>query len=98
LLYVKDEVNAEVSGMGAKVDKFESSVDENTLKIRKSPYLQALKTELKQVSWTSKDELAKLAKIVLGSTFALGLTIYAADLLIKGCLTSLKALIHLIFG
>ncbi|MGR3973191.1 MAG: preprotein translocase subunit SecE [Candidatus Rhabdochlamydia sp.] len=61
-------------------------------------YLEQLKNELKQVSWTSKEELRMLTKTVLIVTFAFGLAIYGVDLVIKGCLTSFKNLIDLIFG
>jgi preprotein translocase subunit SecE len=57
-----------------------------------------LKEELKKVTWTSKDELVLFTKIVVGSTFALGLGIYGIDLVIKGVLNGFGALIHLIFG
>ena len=61
-------------------------------------WLDGLKTELKKVTWTTKDELVLFTKIVVGSTFALGLGIYAVDLVIKGVLNGFGALIHLIFG
>ncbi|CAM0117435.1 preprotein translocase subunit SecE [Rhabdochlamydiaceae symbiont of Dictyostelium giganteum] len=61
-------------------------------------YLEQLKNELKQVTWTSKEELGTLTKIVVVVTFAFGLGIYGVDLVIKGCLTSFKNLIDLIFG
>lgn len=37
-------------------------------------------------------------KIVVGATFAFGLSIYAADLTIKGVLKGFTTLVHLIFG
>jgi len=61
-------------------------------------WLNGLKAELKKVTWTTKDELILFTKIVVGSTFALGLGIYAVDLVIKGVLNGFGALIHLIFG
>jgi preprotein translocase subunit SecE len=81
--------------MGVQVDKLGSEAE---IKPPKTGYLQALKNELKQVTWTSKDELVMFAKIVVGATFAFGLSIYGVDLLIKGCLAGFKTLIHLIFG
>jgi preprotein translocase subunit SecE len=63
-----------------------------------SGYVRELKEELKKVTWTSKDELVLFTKIVVGSTFALGLGIYGVDLVIKGVLNGFGALIHLIFG
>ena len=85
--------------MGVQVDKLEAPSETNVQpKAEKVSYLQGLKNELRQVTWTSKDELALFTKIVVGATFAFGLGIYGADLLIKGCLTGFKTLIHLIFG
>lgn len=87
--------------MGVQVDKLESPKEANeTIEVKstKMGYLAELKKELRQVTWTSKDELIMFTKIVVGATFALGLGIYGADLLIKGCLTGFKTLIHLIFG
>ncbi len=81
--------------MGVQVDKLEVPSEEKTQKIG---YLQELKKELRQVTWTSKEDLVLFTKIVVGSTFAFGLGIYGVDLLIKGCLTGFKTLIHLIFG
>lgn len=63
-----------------------------------SSYISELKAELKKVTWTTKEELIFFTKIVVGSTFALGIGIYAVDLLIKGVLNGFGALIHLIFG
>ena len=85
--------------MGVQVDKLEAPSDVKAeAKTPKIGYLQELKNELKQVTWTSKDELVLFTKIVVGATFAFGLGIYGIDLLIKGCLTGFKTLIHLIFG
>ena len=85
--------------MGVQVDKLESEAEiKPSAKSLKMGYLQELKNELRQVTWTSKDELVMFAKIVVGATFAFGLGIYGIDLLIKGCLTGFKTLIHLIFG
>jgi preprotein translocase subunit SecE len=84
--------------MGVQVDKLESSSEMQESKTRKISYLQELKRELKQVTWTSKEELILFTKIVVGATFAFGLSIYGADLFIKGCLTGFKNLIHLIVG
>jgi len=84
--------------MGVQVDRFGSSSEPEERVREKTRYLQSLKDELKQVTWTSKDELATFTKIALGATFAFGLGIYGVDLLIKGCLTGFRGLIHLIFG
>jgi preprotein translocase subunit SecE len=90
--------------MGVQVDKLEPRAElQPSPKIARPRfstvgYLQELKNELRQVTWTSKNELVVFTKIVVGTTFAFGLGIYGVDLLIKGCLTGFKTLIHLIFG
>lgn len=84
--------------MGVQVNKFESPSETQESKARKIGYLQELKNEFKQVTWTSKNELVMFTKIVVAATFAFGLGIYGIDILIKVCLTGFKGLIHLIFG
>ena len=61
-------------------------------------YVRELKEELGKVTWTPKGELFGFTKIVVGTTFALGLGIYGVDLLIKGVLNGFGTLVHLIFG
>lgn len=61
-------------------------------------YVRELKEELKRVTWTTKDELVFCTKIVVGSTFVLGIGIYMIDLVIKGALNGFGSLVHLIFG
>lgn len=84
--------------MGVQVDKLESPKETIEIKSSRMGYLAELKKELRLVTWTSKAELVMFTKIVVGATFAFGLGIYGIDLLIKGCLTGFKTLIHLIFG
>ena len=81
--------------MGVQVEQLSSQIETKPVK---TSYISELKAELKKVTWTTKEELILFTKIVVGSTFALGLGIYAADLLIKGALNGFGALIHLIFG
>ena len=69
-----------------------------TKKNRTVSYLTELKEELKKVTWTTKAELVLCTKIVLYSTFFFGLGIYLVDLIIKGLLSLVGLLIHLIFG
>ena len=81
--------------MGVQVDQLSSRTE---TKPSNRSYINELKEELKKVTWTTKDELILFTKIVVGSTFALGIGIYGVDLLIKGVLNGFGALIHLIFG
>jgi preprotein translocase subunit SecE len=81
--------------MGVQVEQLSSQEE---TKPKKASYITELKEELGKVTWTTKDELITFTKIVVGSTFALGLGIYGIDLLIKGVLKGFGALVHLIFG
>ncbi len=81
--------------MGVQVQELPSQTETKPSKIG---YIRGLKEELKRVTWTSKEELILFTKIVVGATFLFGLGIYGVDLLIKGVLTGIGSLIHLIFG
>ncbi len=81
--------------MGVKVESLPPQVEE---KKSGRSYIRELKEELKKVTWTTRDELALCTKIVVGSTFVLGIGIYIADLVIKGALNGFGAVVHLIFG
>lgn len=59
--------------------------------------IQELKEELKNVSWTTKDELKLSTKVVIGATFLFGIGIYLFDLVIKGCLDFIALVVHFIF-
>ncbi|MFI5334708.1 MAG: preprotein translocase subunit SecE [Chlamydiales bacterium] len=56
--------------------------------------IREYKEELKRVSWTTKDELKLLTKVVIGTTFVFGLGIYIVDLVIKGFLHLIGQLVH----
>lgn len=85
--------------MGVQVEQLSSQTETKPAQNKfGTSYISELKAELKKVTWTTKEELIFLTKIVVGSTFALGLGIYGVDLLIKGVLNGFGALIHLIFG
>jgi preprotein translocase subunit SecE len=61
-------------------------------------YLQSLKEELKKVTWTTQEELKFCTKIVIGSTFILGMGIYLADLIVKGCLDAIALIARWMLG
>ena len=61
-------------------------------------YMGELKEEMKKVSWTTQEELKFCTKIVVGAVFLFGISIYVADLVIKGALDAVKALSHMVFG
>ena len=76
----------------------DTSVQRNSKTRRFFAYIQELKSELRKVSWTTKDELLFSTKAVIGTTFVLGLSIYLVDLVIKGCLDFISVAVHYIFG
>jgi len=88
--------------MDAKINHTRIGSDSETHhaanKKRAFSYVQALKDELKKVSWTTQEELKVCTKIVIGSTFALGLGIYLSDLMVKGCLDTAAFVVRWIFG
>lgn len=57
-----------------------------------------LKQELKKISWTNKKELKNFTKMVLISTFSVGLSIYLIDMVIQKSLTLIHILTQRIFG
>lgn len=57
-----------------------------------------VKAELKKITWTSPDELRAYTKIVVGTTFILGMSIYFTDLCIQLFLNGLSFLVRLIGG
>lgn len=65
---------------------------------QKKNFIRELKEEIRKVSWTSKEELTKSTKIVLGATFAFGIAIYLVDLLVRSSLAGLDSLVHRIVG
>lgn len=61
-------------------------------------FVEEIKTELKNVTWTSKEELKVYTQIVVGSTFVLGLGVYLVDLGIQSVLNSLTWITRITVG
>jgi preprotein translocase subunit SecE len=81
----------------------DAKLGQNHVKVEKaSPkalnFVHELKEELKKVSWTTKTELQFFTKVVVGSTFALGIGIYLMDLIVKGILDGIAKIAYFIFG
>jgi preprotein translocase subunit SecE len=64
----------------------------------KGNFLRETQQEIKRVTWTTKEELISLTKIVLGATFMFGIAVYIADLIIRGCLDTIGQFVRWIFG
>ena len=61
-------------------------------------FITEIKSEIQKITWTNKDELIFYTKLVVGATFAFGMSIYLLDLLIQGTLGTLNFVLHLISG
>ena len=76
-----------------------SQKDETSLKKRRArDFIEDIKNEFKNITWTSKEELRVYTKIVIGSTFVLGLSVYFVDLAIQMVLNSLTWITRLTVG
>lgn len=59
-------------------------------------FIGDVKGELKKIDWTSPEELRVYTKIVVTSTFSLGLGIYCLDVLVQGLMSGLGVMIRLL--
>lgn len=67
-------------------------------KWRLRDFISDVKAELKKITWTSPDELRAYTKIVVATTFIMGMGIYAMDLIIQTVLNGLGFVIQWIGG
>lgn len=82
-----------------KVQNVTPSKDETSLKkFRIRDFIEEVKAEFRQITWTSKEELIAYTKIVVGSTFVLGLGVYLVDLSIQSVMNILTWTTRLISG
>jgi len=65
---------------------------------KKQSYFREVQSELKKVTWTSKEELLFCTRAVIIATFLFGLTIYVVDLGIRGILDVAGNFVRMIFG
>lgn len=85
--------------VGIKMEQLDSGSSSNSKsKSPKKNFLENLKTEIKQITWTSRSDLFLFAKIIVIATFGMGLSIYGTDLFIKGFLNIIRKFFHFIFG
>ena len=61
-------------------------------------FVQEIKTEFSQITWTPSEELKSYTKIVVGSTFVLGLGVYIVDLAIQTALNTLTWITRITLG
>lgn len=81
--------------MEVKKPQHSSAVDKTYSFKRVQEFVAELKSEIKKITWTSKEELITYTKIVIGATFAFGMSIYMLDLFIQSVLSSLNYLLHI---
>lgn len=94
------EVVTDVKSMELKKNGQNSrTVSEGTSKkYRVRDFIEEIKLELKNINWTSREELKTYTQIVVGATFAFGMGVYIVDLAIQASLNLLTWFTHLIFG
>lgn len=61
-------------------------------------FLVNIKAELKKISWTDPEELKVYTKVVVATTFFLGMGIYFVDLIIQNVLNGLHFLFRVMGG
>jgi preprotein translocase subunit SecE len=74
-----------------------SNVQEIEIVEEKPSFLTSMKQEVKKISWPSKTEIFQYTRIVIGSTFFLGFSVYLVDLFVKGVLDSTARIIKVLF-
>lgn len=65
---------------------------------KKVSYFREVQSELKKVTWTSKDELIFCTKAVIIATFLFGFSVYLVDLAIRGSLDLAGTVVRMVFG
>jgi len=61
-------------------------------------FFEHIKAEFNKIQWTEGEEVKVYAKIVVFATFALGMSIYIADLVIQKALLGVDVLFRVLFG
>ena len=91
-------MGAEVKSMEAKKSQ-QSTVAAQTLSVKRvQEFVADVKSEIKKITWTNREELLVYTKIVVGATLVFGMSIYALDLIIQGIMSSLNFLLNTISG
>lgn len=74
-----------------------SNAQEVEIVEEKPSFLASMKQEVKKISWPSKAEIFQYTRIVIGSTFFLGFSVYLVDLFVKGVLDSTARIMKVLF-
>lgn len=90
-------MGAEVKAMeikGTKTSAIENQI--STTKVQN--FMADMKNEVKLIHWTSREELIAYAKIVVGATLIMGISIYMLDLFTQTVLNGFSLILRLISG
>lgn len=79
-------------------DRKQSAEKKVGLSFSFSKNLSNIKSEFEKITWTSRDELISLTKIVVISTFLFSLFIYFVDVLVQNSLSLLGNIFHRVIG
>ncbi len=99
-----ESLRTRFKGMNEKKDKNMSatpnaiSKPEGKPAVKRPGFIASLKEEMRKVSWTTQEELKSCTKIVLGSIFFFGFTVYGIDLFLRASLNGIAVLSRLITG
>ena len=92
-------MSADVKTMDIKkAQPTSADIQQAATKKRVDNIVTDMKSEIAKVHWTSRKELLVYARIVVISTFVLGLGIYFTDIVIQMVLNGLSFLVRLIAG
>lgn len=93
-------VVSDINSISAKKSQQQvhTTVETTFTKRRLRDLIEDLKAELKNITWTTRDELLLYTKLVVASTFVFGIGIYLIDLAIQGSLNALNWITRLIAG
>lgn len=83
----KQDNHAQATKQAASLEKF---------KLR--DWIESLKTEIRSIHWTSKEELRVYTQIVVGATFFFGMGVYLVDVGIHGVMNFLMWIASFLVG
>jgi preprotein translocase subunit SecE len=93
-------VGADIKTMELKKVQHQPSDRDQALlkKTKVRDFVENIKTEFRNITWTSKEELKVYTQIVVGATFVLGLGVYLIDLSLQSVLNTLTWITRFISG
>ncbi|MDP1880328.1 MAG: preprotein translocase subunit SecE [Parachlamydiaceae bacterium] len=80
------------------IKKSQNNIEQAISMKKAQMFVTDIKSEIRNVTWTQRDELILYTKIVVLTTLLFGLTIYGLDLSIQTVLSGLSFILHTIIG